>query len=201
EREGQLKDKTLVDAKKWFTQFATWMTTHPYGIGERDNNNNHSTWWGAQVAAYGQFIGDEKLIDIAREQFKRQLAIQLAEDGSFPDELSRTRPYHYTLYNLDAWCMFALQVSSKSDNYGQYRSKNGSIRQAIDFLIPYIKGQKQWTLLTDLEFKFEPEVSDYSLYAYWLYDHQEYYDLWKNSKHEGNSLNADILVFDKLLHP
>ena len=28
------------------------MTTHPYGIAERDAKNNHGTCWVAQVAAF-----------------------------------------------------------------------------------------------------------------------------------------------------
>ena len=31
--------------KKWFADYTTWMTTHAYGIAERDATNNHGTCW------------------------------------------------------------------------------------------------------------------------------------------------------------
>jgi hypothetical protein len=37
--------------KRWFADFLLWITTHPYGVEERDAKNNHGTWWVAQAAA------------------------------------------------------------------------------------------------------------------------------------------------------
>lgn len=31
--------------KQWFAEYLTWMTTHPYGIEEREAKNNHGTCW------------------------------------------------------------------------------------------------------------------------------------------------------------
>ena len=35
----------LDGVKKWFAAYTEWMTTHPYGIAERDAKNNHGTCW------------------------------------------------------------------------------------------------------------------------------------------------------------
>ena len=37
---------------QWFADYLTWLTTHEYGIAERDAKNNHATCWVMQVAAF-----------------------------------------------------------------------------------------------------------------------------------------------------
>ena len=43
----------------WFTDYLRWLTTHPYGIAERDAKNNHGTCWVMQVAAFAHLTGDQ----------------------------------------------------------------------------------------------------------------------------------------------
>src|SRR5215472_3961140 len=40
------------DVKGWFSDYLGWMTTHRYGIDERNTRNNHATCWVMQVAAF-----------------------------------------------------------------------------------------------------------------------------------------------------
>ncbi len=42
ERMGYLKGETLAGTKRWFRQYLEWITTHPYGIDERNSGNNPS---------------------------------------------------------------------------------------------------------------------------------------------------------------
>jgi hypothetical protein len=46
---------------KWFAEYLTWMTTHRYGIDERDATNNHATCWVAQVAEFARLTGSQAL--------------------------------------------------------------------------------------------------------------------------------------------
>ncbi len=101
----------------WFTDYLTWLTTHEYGIAERDAKNNHGTCWVMQVAAFAHLTGDEKLLGYARDRFKTVLVPnQIAPDGSFPEELRRTKPYGYSLFNLDAMTTVAEILSTPADN-------------------------------------------------------------------------------------
>ena len=103
-----LPKRDLEAIKKWFTDYAKWMTTHPYGIAERDTKNNHATCWAMQVAAFAQLTGDEKTLAYVKERFKTVLLPnQEAADGSFPLELARTKPYGYSLFNLEAFSTLA----------------------------------------------------------------------------------------------
>src|SRR5205809_3288155 len=94
ERMGYLKGETLAGTKRWFRQYLAWITTHPYGIDERNSGNNHSASWALQVAAFAQLVGDAAQLDSMRHFFRETLVPQqMAADGSFPRELARTEPY------------------------------------------------------------------------------------------------------------
>jgi hypothetical protein len=89
--------------RAWFERYLEWMTTHEYGIAERDARNNHGTCWVLQVAEFARYTGRADLTAFCRERFKTVLVPnQIAPDGSFPEELRRTKPYGYSLFNLDA---------------------------------------------------------------------------------------------------
>lgn len=98
-----LPKSDLAGLKQWFGAYLTWMTTHKYGQDERDAKNNHGTCWVMQVAEFARFTGNQELTSYCTERYKKVLLPdQMAADGSFPLELKRTKPYGYSLFNLDA---------------------------------------------------------------------------------------------------
>ena len=52
--------------REWFSQYLTWMTTHQYGIDEREARNNHGTCWVMQVAEFARFTGRTDLTEFCR---------------------------------------------------------------------------------------------------------------------------------------
>ncbi len=52
--------------REWFSHYVTWMTTHEYGIAERDATNNHGTCWVMQVAEFARYTARTDLIDDCR---------------------------------------------------------------------------------------------------------------------------------------
>ncbi len=198
--EKMLEGDVLAGVKEWFNDFAEWLTTHPYGKDERDNNNNHSTWWGAQVAAFSRVAEREDILVLSQRQFKKQLDIQMAEDGSFPDELSRTKPFHYMNYNLRGWTTFALLASTPKENLWKYKSKYGTVRRALDFAIPYYERPDSWSFFTPLEKEIHLHRNDFLFLAYLGTDDSSYLDLWKKlsvsemHKEEGD---ANLILWKK----
>src|SRR5262245_5524704 len=87
---GALPDEEFVPIAGWFRAYTEWLTTHRYGIEERDAKNNHGTCWVMQVAAFASLTGDGARLDACRQRFKNALLpTQMAADGSFPLELER----------------------------------------------------------------------------------------------------------------
>ncbi len=92
--------------RNWFADYLVWLTTHPYGLDESRALNNHGTCWTLQVAGFADFTRNDSLLQVCRERYKNiHLPGQMAVDGSFPRELARTKPYGYSLFNLDAMVM------------------------------------------------------------------------------------------------
>ena len=95
-------------------RYLTWMTTHEYGIDEREAKNNHGTCWVMQVAEFARLARQRRAHRrSAATRFKDVLVPnQIAADGSFPEELRRTKPYGYSLFNLDAMTTICQMLST-----------------------------------------------------------------------------------------
>src|SRR5436853_2347419 len=48
-----LKPSELEGIRKWFADYVQWMTTHQYGIDEREAKDTHGRSWVSQAAAFG----------------------------------------------------------------------------------------------------------------------------------------------------
>src|SRR4029077_15568188 len=124
---------------------------HPYGIEERDAKNNHGTCWVMQVAAFASVTGDDAQKEMCRVRFKTiLLPTQMAPDGSFPLEIARTKPYGYSLFNLDAMATICQILSNAKDNLWTFELSDGrGIRKALAFMTPYIRTKSTWPYPTD----------------------------------------------------
>jgi alpha-glucosidase len=169
--------------RAWFTQYLEWLTTHPYGIAERDAKNNHGTCWVMQVAAFAHFTGDDKLLAYARDRFKTVLVPnQIAPDGSFPEELRRTKPYGYSLFNLDALATVAEIISTSSDNMWTFETPDGrGLRRAMEYMVPYIRNKKAWPKPPDVMYYDEwPMRHPSLLFAGVALNRPDYVALWSS---------------------
>lgn len=137
--------------KKWFEDYATWLNTHPYGLDEKDHGNNHSTWWATQMAAFASLAERPDLSQVAIVQFKKLLSVQMAEDGSFPDEMERTKPYNYSLFNLEGYAILCHIISENGENLWNYKSTNGTLEKAWNFMLPFIEQKSSWIKEPDID--------------------------------------------------
>jgi len=188
ENSGSLSASDLATIKLWFTNYLNWITTHEYGIAERDNGNNHSVCWTMQVAAFADLIGDEKTKDFCRNFYKNTLLPnQMEKDGSFPLELKRTKPYGYSLFNLDAMTSICQILSTKNDNLFAYTTADGkNIELGIKFMFPYIENKSLWKYQHDVMYWDEWPVRQSSLlFGGLAFKNKKYIELWK-------SLNANF---------
>jgi hypothetical protein len=171
--------------KQWFADYLGWMTTHPYGIDEREAKNNHGTCWVMQVAAFARLTGDQKLLGFSRERFKTVLIPnQMAADGSFPQEMRRTKPYGYALFNLDAMATICQILSTPQENLWTYELADGrGMRKAMEFMTPYIRDKKSWPLKPDVMYDQEWPMRHCSLlFAGRAFGRRDYMELWKTLK-------------------
>ena len=204
EEENQIKEENLEDIKAWFAEFNEWITTHPYGAVERHNGNNHSTCWAMQVATYAKLTENDSLMNAMREFYKNTIVPgQLADDGTFPRELARTKPYGYALFNLDAMTTLCQVASTEKDSLWEYVYNDSlNIKEAVDYMLPYIKDKSKWPYPDDVMYhEYWPMRHNALLFAYMAYGDEEYYEVWKSLKPESDvdEVNRNFFIRAPLL--
>ena len=180
-------DAVLLDnVKAWFSRYLLWLTTHQYGRDEMNAANNHGTCWVMQVAAFAKFTGDGKLLDFCRERYKTVLLPnQMAADGSFPLELKRTKPYGYSLFNLDAMATICQLLSVPGNDLWHYSTPDGrTIEKGIAFMAPYIADKSKWRYAHDVMHWEEWPVAQPALvFGAVAFDRGDWLDTWKRLDH------------------
>lgn len=202
ENSSALSKADLEAIKLWFSNYLNWITTHEYGIAERDNGNNHSVCWTMQVAAFADLTKDTKTMDFCRNFYKTSLLPnQMDKDGGFPLELKRTKPYGYSLFNLDAMTSICQLLSTKQDNLFDYTTPDGkNLELGIKFMIPYIENKSLWPFQHDVMYWEEWPVRQSSLlFGGIAFKNKKYIELWKSLK--ANVTTPEIIRNMPVRHP
>jgi hypothetical protein len=131
--------------KKWFSDYLTWMLESPIGKDEADSNNNHGTFYSEQVIAFALFSERPEVALNEIEIFKNRMESQLKSDGSQPFELARTKSWNYVNMNLYGYFLIAkLAENAKIQLWNQQISEGKNMKQALDWIVPYLKNEKIW---------------------------------------------------------
>ena len=170
-----------------FEQYLDWLTNHPYGIEEKNATNNHGTCWVMQVASFAKLTKNEALLNYCRDRFMNVLLPQqMAPDGSFPLETRRTKPYGYSLFNLDAMAMICQILSDDQHNLWQYESEEGlSIQLGVNFLVPFVQNKEQWPFNQDVMYWDNwPVAHPFLIFSAIQYNDSNLFNLWKKLDHQ-----------------
>ena len=119
---------------------------------------------------------------LCRERFKTlHVPGQIAEDGSFPLELRRTKPYGYSIFQLDNMATLCQVLSTNSDNLWTYTSADGkSMARAVGYLYPFLEDKSKWKLKPDVQaWEGWPARQPHLLFAGLAFGDAKYIDLWK----------------------
>lgn len=132
--------------ESWCRSYLTWLRESSNGRDERAERNNHGTLYDVQAASLALFLGDSAFArELIGKSAIERISAQIAADGSQPLELERTRPIHYSLFNLDAFTELAEMGRHVGVDLWRYRSEKGaSIASALRFVAPYAAGSRAW---------------------------------------------------------
>lgn len=178
------------EIQSWFADYLEWMRTSKNGQEERDAKNNHGTCWVLQAGEFARFTQNAEVMSWCRERFKTVLVPhQIATNGSLPLELARTKPYSYSLFDMDVLCGIAQSISTQSDDLWSFAMPDGrGLRKLMQFMYPYIKNKSAWPFAHDVEhFEDFPVRNPALLFSGLAYGKQDYITLWK-------TLNPDPVV-------
>lgn len=177
----------LAEIKKWFASYLTWLTTHQYGKDEMNAENNHGTCWTMQVASFAKLTGNKDLLNFCRERFKTVLLPnQMAADGSFPRELKRTKPYGYSLFNLDAMTTLCQILADKENNLWAFKLTDGrTMKKGIEYMYPFVADKSTWPLPKDVMYwDYWPVAQPFLVFGAKQFQNDTWLATWKKLDHQ-----------------
>ncbi|MET7854506.1 alginate lyase family protein [Streptomyces avermitilis] len=137
-------DRTAMRA--WNVDYRDWLVNSAFGAEEGAAENNHGTFYDMQLAALAYATGDT---DLARRTVlgarAGRIAPQIAADGSQPQELTRTRSWHYSTFDLVAYTRLAAIGRHVGVDLWAYEGPDGqSLSKAVGYLLPAATGAAPW---------------------------------------------------------
>ena len=179
---GPLSPQDSAQVKSWFTSYLDWLSHSDRGIKERDTANNHAVCWALQAAEFARVAGD----DAARKQVYQHyqdilLPNQMDANGSFPRELSRTKPYSYSIFNFDVMAGLCQSLKGLAPDPPTFHLADGrGLCKAAEFIYPYLKDKSSWKWARDVEhFDALPVRSPGLLFSGLACHEQKYIALWQ----------------------
>ena len=146
----------------WVSDLMQWAETSNSGKIQFREPSNHGTNYDFLKAYFGAYAGDlentlESLTYYGTVRMRGQVS---AVDGSNPLELPRADNMLYHRYNLGrAWDLAATSRHVEGFDLFEYETEDGkSLRKQLDFLMPYMLGEKVWDKWPGATFKMEPAV-------------------------------------------
>jgi len=181
-----VKQEDVSQIKNWFAEYITWLMTHQYGKDEMEAKNNHGTCWAMQVASFAKLTENKEVQEFCRNRYKLVfLPYQMNANGSFPQELRRTKPYGYSIFNLDAMVMICQILSDKENNLWTYQTVDGrSIKRGISYLYPFITNKKKWPLKPDVMYwENWPVAQPFLVFGAQAFNEDDWLETWKKLDH------------------
>ena len=125
----------------------------------------------------------------------------MAKDGSFPQELRRTKPYGYSLFVIDAMAGVAQFASAPGDDLWTFELPDGrGMKKAMEFIVPYIEDKSKWPGKHDVLYWDEWPVRQPSLLMAGLhFNRPQYLQLWQKLTEDPQT--PEVLRNVPLRHP
>ncbi|MFD5899318.1 alginate lyase family protein [Streptomyces sp. NPDC060366] len=137
-------DRTAMRA--WNEDFLDWLVNSPFGKEESAARNNHGTFMDMQVAGLALATGDKALARrIVRDARTERIDTQIGGDGTQPQELARTRSWHYSTFSLVAHTRLADIGRHVGVDLWNHRGPDGqSLFKAVEYLLPAATANTPW---------------------------------------------------------
>ena len=161
--------------RSWVGAYLNWLLESDHGRDEAEKENNHGTAYDLQVAVFSLFVGREGLArDVLSAAVDRRISTQIEPDGAQPYELARTKALSYATMNLDLY----IDLASVADKVGidlwhAAAPNGGSIRAALDWLVPFWTQAEPWPYEQIVPFSYKRAI-DPLRRAAWAYQAPRY---------------------------
>ncbi len=131
--------------KQWYGDFYHWMTTSQNGFEEDNWHNNHGTYFDLQAASFALFSGQT---DAAKQRLQitqlRRIANQFDNQGRQMAELERTRPWHYSNFNLEAYNKLGRLGEVAGVDVWNFSLDDHSLRKGYSYVAGFVNSDTPW---------------------------------------------------------
>jgi hypothetical protein len=143
---GALSSAEQQALESWFAKLATWMATSDNGKAERAKTNNHGIYFDLMLTHFALFARMEKVPERMVKSFPaRRIAVQFAPDGSLPEELSRTRSWHYTHWTILATSQMAGLGECVGLDLWNFKTADGrGLRTSLNWVAQFAGNEAKW---------------------------------------------------------
>ncbi len=142
---NSLSDAEHERLRTWAGEYFKWLTTNEMALEEAASTNNHGSFYDVQAMYFALYSGNrDAAIEIARKFTQRRILSQIKEDGSMPEEIARTRPLFYSIYNLHALFIVAHLAKKVDIDVWKAGDEDSRLRIGLDYLVPYTDPKKAW---------------------------------------------------------
>lgn len=140
-----IKESEYKQLQQWFGDLYSWMVTSPNGLKEDSGQNNHGTWYDLQTATFAQFSGKteeaKKRLTITQN---RRIANHFDAEGKQMHELARTRSWHYSNFNLDAYSQLAKLGEKVHVDIWNHQADNRSLLKGYTYIASFVDSNTPW---------------------------------------------------------
>lgn len=179
--------------RRWFNDYKDWMLASDNGKEEANEKNNHAVAFWLQVAVFANFTDDQAALAECRTRFTQKfIAGQMAMDGGFPLELARTKPYAYSLFQLDNLATLGWVLTADRTHYWRHTLPDGrGLAKGVDFMTPFVADKSRWTRPPDVQaWEGWPSRPVYLLFAGIALERPALIDLWKRLDGDPSDLEV-----------
>lgn len=135
-RAGAFTAEDEVQFRAWLSAYLQWLLDSPQGRSACLARNNIGTFHDLQTAAIAAYLGDAATLVTTFRRCRERIQIQFDPDGKQPHELQRSRPLHYSCFNLQGWSSLARIGRGCGEDLWSYRSAAGhALRPAFDLVL------------------------------------------------------------------
>jgi beta-glucosidase len=131
--------------KDWMRAYLKWLLESPLGRDEARRGNNQETWADVQVVGLAFYTGQTDVARKILEDSREDIAQEFEPDGRQPREIARTRAWDYSIFDLTAFLHLAALGDRVGVDLWNYSTADGrSLRQGLDYLVPFATGEKRF---------------------------------------------------------
>ncbi len=152
-RSSALSKDEMNQLREWATLYYTWLTTDSMALEEAASRNNHGSYYDVQALYFALYIGDTESAKSRAQSFvERRMNQQILTNGSMPEEVARTRPLFYSVYNLTAMCLFARLAEHVDVDIWTDEGSPSRLVHSLNLLLPYSDPNSSWPQTEAIKF-------------------------------------------------